>query len=92
MSCLAGLAAGRKNFIREAEKAEQIWVIDGCPIACASAVVEQRGFAHKAVVSRLDRLGFKKNSIGPSAPHLENARALVSEDLLENTPQLQSAS
>ena len=42
MSCLAGLAAELKPFTRLVE-GRPVWVVDGCPIQCARAILEQQG-------------------------------------------------
>jgi len=40
MSCLAGVGAKRKVFLRKLED-RPIWIIDGCPIECSRGVMEQ---------------------------------------------------
>jgi uncharacterized metal-binding protein len=40
MSCLAGVAAKKKPFLKKLENRE-IWVIDGCPIHCAASIFQQ---------------------------------------------------
>lgn len=40
MSCLSGLASGRKTFAKLVEGRE-IWLIDGCPLHCAKAILRQ---------------------------------------------------
>lgn len=38
--CLAGIAAHRGGFVRSVKDAEDMLVLDGCPIACAGKIIE----------------------------------------------------
>ena len=38
--CLAGIAAHRSGFVRSAKDAEDMIILDGCPIACAAKIME----------------------------------------------------
>jgi len=38
--CLAGIAAHRSGFVRSAKDAEDMLVLDGCPVACAAKILE----------------------------------------------------
>jgi uncharacterized metal-binding protein len=38
--CLAGIAAHRGGFVRSVKDAEDMVVLDGCPIACARKIIE----------------------------------------------------
>lgn len=38
LSCLAGIATGRKKFVREIRN-KPVWVIDGCTMQCASTLL-----------------------------------------------------
>ncbi|MCX5840718.1 MAG: putative zinc-binding protein [Deltaproteobacteria bacterium] len=38
--CLAGIAAHRSGFVRSVKDAEDMLVLDGCPIACARKIIE----------------------------------------------------
>lgn len=38
--CLAGIAAHRGGFVRSGKDAEDMLVLDGCPIACARKIIE----------------------------------------------------
>ena len=40
MSCITGVAAHMQPFIDGAKKANQVVVIDGCPVECAKKVLE----------------------------------------------------
>jgi uncharacterized metal-binding protein len=41
MFCLAGIGGGLTGFIQSAKDVEQMVVIDGCPVGCAKATLEQ---------------------------------------------------
>ena len=38
--CLAGIAAHLAGFVRSVTDAEEMLVLDGCPIACAKKIIE----------------------------------------------------
>jgi uncharacterized metal-binding protein len=38
--CLAGIAAHRGGFVRSVKDADDMLVLDGCPIACANKIIE----------------------------------------------------
>ena len=38
--CLAGIAAHKSGFVRSAKDAEDMLVLDGCPVACAAKILE----------------------------------------------------
>lgn len=38
--CLAGIAAHRGGFVRSVKDADDMLVLDGCPIACAKKIIE----------------------------------------------------
>lgn len=40
MSCLAGVGAKRKVFLKKMQN-RPVWIVDGCPIECAAGVMEQ---------------------------------------------------
>jgi uncharacterized metal-binding protein len=43
MSCLAGIGGRVKSLLSKGEKAERIFVIDGCPLNCARKTLELAG-------------------------------------------------
>jgi uncharacterized metal-binding protein len=69
MSCLAGLAAGLKPFTRLVE-GRRVWVVDGCPIRCARAILEQQGRPIDYHI-RLDDYGVRKKTGLPPGEDLE---------------------
>ncbi len=58
MSCLAGVAARRPNFLKELEN-RPIWVVDGCPIECAKGAIDS--LAPIVRHFKLQELGVPKN-------------------------------
>jgi len=44
MSCLAGIGGRVKSILNKGQKAEPIFVIDGCPLNCARKTLELAGF------------------------------------------------
>ena len=70
MSCLAGVGAGKRHFLKQLHQRE-VWIIDGCPIECALGIfqqVQQRADAH----IRLHTLGVQKNGPPPCDPSFED--------------------
>jgi uncharacterized metal-binding protein len=65
MSCLAGIGGRVKNLMNKAERAEEILVIDGCPLNCARNTLELAGFQDFRHLE-LHRLGFRKGSCPPT--------------------------
>ena len=65
MSCLAGIGGRVKSLMNKAERAEEILVIDGCPLNCARNTLELAGF-QKFKHLELDQLGFRKGSCPPT--------------------------
>jgi uncharacterized metal-binding protein len=61
MSCLAGIGGRVKSLMLKAQRAEDILVIDGCPLNCARHTLELAGF-EKFGHLELNKLGFKKGS------------------------------
>lgn len=43
MSCIAGVGGNVKNLVRVAKSGRTMIVIDGCPLACAKACLENHG-------------------------------------------------
>ena len=61
MSCLAGIGGRVKSLMLKAERAEEILVIDGCPLNCARHTLELAGFKEFNHLE-LHKLGFNKGS------------------------------
>jgi len=63
MSCLAGVAARKPNFIKQLRD-RPVWVIDGCPIECARGACDAVGQPVAAHI-RLHHLGVRKHDPAP---------------------------
>jgi len=61
MSCLAGIGGRVKTLLKKAEGAEEILVIDGCPLNCARNTLELAGFKNFHHLE-LHRLGLRKGA------------------------------
>jgi uncharacterized metal-binding protein len=64
MSCLAGVAARKHNFVKQL-CGRPVWVVDGCPIECARGACEAVGQPVDTHI-RLHQLGVRKNDPAPS--------------------------
>jgi len=60
MSCLAGVAAGKRVFLRQL-RGREVWVIDGCPIECGLGVFGLSGLPVDQHI-RLAEMGFTKHT------------------------------
>jgi uncharacterized metal-binding protein len=65
MSCLAGIGGRVKNLMSKAERAQEILVIDGCPLNCARNTLQLAGFQGFQHLE-LHRLGMRKGSCPPT--------------------------
>jgi len=45
MFCLAGVAAGLKNFVKAAGESPDVLVLDGCAVGCAKAAMDNAGLS-----------------------------------------------
>lgn len=70
MSCLAGVGAAKSHFLKKLEQRE-VWIIDGCPIACSLGVFAQLD-KYIDVHIRLHDLGVRKNAPLPSDSDVED--------------------
>lgn len=61
MSCLAGIGGRVNSLMTKAERAEDILVIDGCPLNCARKTLELAGFREFRHLE-LHKLGVRKGS------------------------------
>ena len=86
MSCLAGVGAAKSHFLKKLKQRE-VWIIDGCPIACSLGVFT-RLRNHIDVHIRLHDLGVRKNAPLPTGLSFEN---LVEGAQREAAQQKQSA-
>jgi uncharacterized metal-binding protein len=65
IACVAKLAIGDEGLVTSARNAEEVVVIDGCPLHCARKIAEARGVVPAQHVVVTD-LGIAK---GPSKAH-----------------------
>jgi len=67
MSCLAGVAAGKKPFFKKLA-GRQAWVLDGCPIKCSHGVFENADLPETTCVTHIGlyEAGLKKHAPPPS--------------------------
>lgn len=47
MFCLVGIGAGLQGFVQSARDAEEMIVLDGCPVGCAKAILDREGIVPK---------------------------------------------
>ena len=58
MSCLAGVGAVLSGFVESAKGADEVIVIDGCPVACGKKILENAGAKAKSYI--LTEMGLVK--------------------------------
>lgn len=86
MSCLASIAAAVPDILFNAETAERLLAIDGCPTACARHTLENAGFARVEGFQLLE-LGLRKGH-SPATP--ENIQVAVNHAVRLLTGERQS--
>jgi uncharacterized metal-binding protein len=59
IACTASLAVGTPSIKKEVEEADEVIVIDGCPVGCARQIVEQAGVTPDQEIV-ITGLGIKK--------------------------------
>jgi len=59
MSCIAGVGGGVKPLVRQAQKAENIIAIDGCPLSCCKACLANQDLKANVHID-LSKEGVKK--------------------------------
>lgn len=69
MSCLAGIGGRVKPIMTQAEQADHIVAIDGCPLNCGRHTLARAGF-ERVNHLELQRLGMRKGSCPPDAARL----------------------
>lgn len=74
MSCLAGIGGRVTSMLNRAKQAEEIVVIDGCPLNCARHTLAQAGFTRVQHLE-LHRLGLRKGNCPVTAENLATAVA-----------------
>lgn len=76
MSCLAGLASGKKTFTSKV-KNRQVWIIDGCAIECSKTILKNMGIKETKHI-QLHKLGVKKNQDPDEGINLNHLQKLAS--------------
>ena len=61
MYCLAGIGGEVKGILETTKAAEKLFVIDGCPVACAKKILEKYGFNDYKYIE-LTSMGFEKGN------------------------------
>jgi uncharacterized metal-binding protein len=83
--CLAGIGAHIKGFVTSARNAEEILILDGCPLGCAAKNLEQADIPVKNHVI-LTEMGVKKeHGQTPTAQQLAEVKAAVLKSLPSGT-------
>ena len=89
MSCLAGIGGRVKSLMLKAERAEDILVIDGCPLNCARKTLELAGFKNFRHLE-LHKLGLRKGSCPVALERIalavEAAAKMIEESPAEPEP------
>lgn len=81
MFCLAGIGGQLGGFVQSAKDVENLVVIDGCPVGCAKAILENNGIESNNYMV-ITELGIEKNkdfNLNPA--DLENVKAEVKKGL-----------
>lgn len=81
MSCLAGVGAVKRHFLKQLGNRE-VWIIDGCPIECSLGVFHQVQ-EHADVHIRLHALGVRKQAPPPTGPQFEELMAGVLDQVAQ---------
>ena len=84
MSCLAGIGGRVKSLMLKAERAEDILVIDGCPLNCARKTLQLAGFKNFRHLE-LHKLGLRKGSC-PVTPERITLAANAAAKMIEGSP------
>jgi uncharacterized metal-binding protein len=72
MFCLAGVGGRVSGIMKTTQAAARILAIDGCPLNCAKACLEQAGFKSFAHLQLAD-MGMEKGKTPPTPQHITQA-------------------
>jgi uncharacterized metal-binding protein len=78
MSCLAGIGGRVKSLLAVAERAPQVLVIDGCPLACGKRTLELAGFDDFRHL-HLHELGFTKGECPVTEERISRGTAAAAQ-------------
>lgn len=84
MSCLAGVGAAKRHFLKQLADRE-VWIIDGCPIECSLGVFAQ---VHENVDVhiRLYELGVRKSEPLPAGSEFDRIMTGVLQQIQSQRP------
>ena len=86
--CLAGVGAYIPGFVSSAKKADEILVLDGCPLSCAAKNLEQAEIPFKRHII-MTELGVKKeHGKSPDAGEVARAKEAILKALPAALPSL----
>lgn len=86
MSCLAGVGAAKKHFLKQL-MGREVWVIDGCPIECSLGVFDNVS-ENIDVHIRLHDLGVRKNAELPTGTDFAELVESVLQQVRERKPTM----
>lgn len=88
MFCLAGIGGQLSGFVQSARDAPVMVAIDGCPIGCAKAVLEQAQVPLKNYLVLTDE-GFEKNkNLKLDREDIDRVKAAVKRTVRANEPRV----
>jgi len=61
MFCLAGIGGRLSGFVQSAKDVANLVVIDGCPVGCAKAILDQAEITPSSYIVLTDNPGIEKN-------------------------------
>lgn len=78
--CLGALATEEKIVLDKTRAARRIIVVDGCPLNCASKIVERAGFTPDRIINLVEDCGLKK---GPPLEYDDEELQVAVEAILQ---------
>ncbi len=86
--CLAGIGAHIPGFVSSAQKADEILVLDGCPMSCAAKNLEQAEIPFKRHII-MTELGVKKeHGRSPDPEQMAKVKEAILKALPADRPSL----
>jgi len=83
MSCLAGIGAGKRHFLKQLAHRE-VWIVDGCPIECSLGVFDQVNEGVDVHI-RLRPIGVRKNETLPADTEFDRLMAALLDQVKAQT-------
>lgn len=78
--CLGALATEAQIVLDKTRAARRIIVVDGCPLNCASKIVERAGFTPDRIINLVEDCGLKK---GPPLEYGDEELQVAVEAILQ---------